>query len=151
MERYVLSSALPIRGVAIGALGELVGAVLFVIGIDRAFGWLVALGIVIFVLCGGLWVAALLVRLRLRTTVVLDADGILIRSAGKSAHATWPQINGVRADRHTIYLDLDSSGGQTGTEALKIDSPRGDQDLQFGALSDSLAARLDHDRGYRSL
>lgn len=152
MERYVLSSALPVRGVAIGAIGDLIGAVLFVIGIDRGIGWLITLAIVLFVLGSALLVAALLVRIRLRTTVVLDSAGIRIRSGGKAAGTSWSHINDVRTDHRTIYLGLDSAThDQSGAPALKIDSPRGERDPQFGALSNSLAAWLDHDRGYRPL
>lgn len=151
MQRYVLSSALPVRGVAIGAVGDLLGAVLFVIGVNRGLAWLITIGIVIFVLCSALLAAALLVRLRLRTTVVLDASAIRIHRAGRSAEATWGQINSVSADRHTIYLGLDPGPNDPEQQTLKIDSPRGEQDPQFVALSGQLAERLDQDRGYRSI
>lgn len=151
MQRYVLSSALPVRGVAIGAIGDLLGAVLFVVGISGGLGWLVTIGIIIFVLCSALLVAALLVRLRLRTTVVLDADAVKIHSAGRSAQAAWGQINSVSADRHTLYLGVDPGPDEAQPQTLKIDSPRGDQDPQFAALSEQLAERLDNDRGYRPI
>jgi hypothetical protein len=141
-----------VRGVAIGAIGDLVGAVLFVIGIDRAVSWLIALGVVLFVFASGLLTAALLVRLRIRTTVLLDTDTITIRSGGRSAQAQWSQITRVQTDGRTIYLRLDPGAtGQIDAEALKIDSPRGDLDPQFRALADDLTRSLDHDRGYQSL
>jgi hypothetical protein len=138
--------------VAIGAIGDLVGAVLFVIGIDQTVGWLIVLGIVLFVLASALLIAALLVRLRLRTSVLLDADTITIRSGGRSAQARWSQVSQVRSDGRTIYLSLDpDAAGQADAETLKIDSPRGGLDPQFRSLADDLGQHLDRGRGYQSL
>ncbi|QDP94964.1 hypothetical protein FOE78_02670 [Microlunatus elymi] len=147
MEKYVLTAAQPIRSAVISAVADLVGAVLFVIGIDRDNAVLIVIGIVLFALGSALVVAASMLRQRIRTEIVLDDDGIGIHSAGRSARARWSEITAVSRDRRSIYLAQEKTDGPT----LKIDSPRGPDDPQFRELARVLSERLDQDRGYHDL
>lgn len=147
MQSYELTPAPPVRAMAIGAVADLIGAVALVIGLDRGWVVLIVLGIVVLALGLGLLVAAVLLRARVRTTVALDSDGVLISSGGQQRRAAWSAITGLSTDGPTIYLDREPADGPP----LKIGSPRGASDPQFTELGAELAARLDHDRGYRPL
>jgi hypothetical protein len=147
MQKYVLTAAPPVRAVAIGAIADLIAAVLLVLGIDRGAVAMIVIGIVVSVLALGLIVAALLLRTKVRTVVRLDDDAVAITSGGKQASATWAEITGVSTDGPTIYLDRKPADGPP----LKIGSPRGAADVSFNRLADELTRRLDRNRGYRRL
>lgn len=147
MTTYVLTAGQPVRASAIGAGLDLVGAVLIVLGVDRSLPALMVIGIILFLLGVALAVAAAVVRHRLRTEVGIGTEEITICSAGRTATARWSDITGVTADAHAIYLARDSGDAP----ALKINSPRGATDPEFGRLSAELAERLDDNRGYRAL
>lgn len=146
METYVLTAGQPVRASAISAVIDLIAAVLIVIGVDRSNAVLIVIGAVLFLIGIALVVLGAVLRRRVRTEVRLDTDGITISAGGRTAAARWREITGVTTDRQSIYLDRDEN-----QPVLKIDSPRGDADPQFGRLSAELAHRLDQDRGYRNL
>jgi hypothetical protein len=146
MNSYVMAPADRVRPFAIVAVVELVGAALLVLGLDRDLIALVVIGALLFAIGTALVIAVILLRRRVRTEVRTDAEGIEIRSGGRTATAHWSEITGVSADQRTIYLDRTDD-----RPALKIDSPRGGEDPTLKALADELARRLDDSRGYRPL
>ena len=145
-DRYVLTQPYRARPYAIGALADLLGAVLLVIGIEQGITVLIVIAVIAFALGASIIAAAMLARQRLRTVVDLTDQGLEISSGGQRAGAQWGDISGVRTDQRTIYLE------RTGADqALRISSPAGAEDPQLSELSAELTSRLDANRGYRRL
>jgi hypothetical protein len=145
-DTYLLTPTDRVRPYAIGAVLDLLGAVALVLGLQWSATILIVIGVLALLIGTGISVAAVVVRQKLRTVVVLDDDGLTIRSGGEQARARWADISGATTDQRAIYLERSGD-----LPSLKISSPRGAQDPRLIALAAELTSRLDQSRGYHPL
>lgn len=145
-QQYALTPQSPARRVPVIALVDLVGFALLGLGLGLGRPVLIIVGAVLIVIGAALIAAGLVMYGRVTTRVVVGEDGIRITSGGRTATATWTEIDDVSTDRQTIYLKR-----QGEQPPLKIDSPRGGGDARLAELSRELVVRLDQSRGYHDL
>ena len=147
VQRFTLRAAPPLRALAIGSAGAMVGAVLIVLWrvLDLPLVVLIV-GVLLLVLAIALVVAALLLTARLRTLVVVGPQHVEVRRRGQSRRLAWSEIERVtlRGPRLTLIAK------QPGGDAIML-NPRTPEDPVFSGLLTALRQRLDHDRGYGRL
>jgi hypothetical protein len=145
-QRFALTPRPPLRALAIGSVAAVVGALLVVLaGILDLPLVLTIIGITLLILAVSLVVAALALTARLRTGLILDAEGIRV-SRGRQAHTLrWSEIDSVnlRGPR----LTFTPKGAEP---AVAVLNPRSPSDPTFLALVAAIRGRLNTDRGYRS-
>lgn len=146
VQQYALTPQSPVRRFPVVALVDLVGFVLFGLGLGLGRSVLIIIGAILIVAGAVLITAGLIMYARVTTRVMIGPDGIRISSGGRTASAAWTEIDDVATDRQTIYLNR-----QGGRPPLKIDSPRGGGDPRLAELSRELVVRLDKSRGYHDL
>jgi hypothetical protein len=98
-------------------------------------------GAVLLILGAGLAAFALIMVLRLSTTVIMDEDGLEVRRFGRRQRIPWSEVTSVKATRHH-FIVVASSGG---TEFV---NPRDDEDRTVVAFMTAIRDRLDANRGY---
>lgn len=140
-ETHVLTPRPPVRAYAIAAAAAVVGAVLIVAGSVTPMAPLRIAGTVLLVLGGALAILALIMVLRLSTTVIMDTDGLEVRRLGRRQRIPWAEVTSVKATRHH-FIVVASSGG---TEFV---NPRDGEDPTVVALMTAIRDRLDANRGY---
>ncbi len=138
---HVISARPPLRALALGAVGTVVGLGLVLVGslagwtLTSVAGWvLVAAGL-------GLFFAAWLAARRARVQVTLDDSGIRLDGPGGTSTIEWADVSRVsRApDRIVLYA---KDGGVT--DLVAPTSSRADLD----AIGADMARHLDANRGY---
>lgn len=137
-ETFVLRQRPPLRALLISSVATVIGAVGTVLAV--ALAWPTAVLVVaIMVLVAGLLlgVVAVVAIRRLMTTVVLDADGYLIRRPGHQARGAWADVSKVTLEGPTLTLR------PAGDSIICL---RGAGDPTFTALASAVRARLDADR-----
>jgi hypothetical protein len=144
-ERFALSAAPPVRTFAIAALVAIVGAGLMVGSRALDLGSVVlVLGLagVAFALALAL-TAVILVR-SLRSTLVLDTDGITLIRGRRTDRLPWSDIDRVSlVGQRLTFLTKQSRGTD-----VSVISPRSNTDPTFLSLVAAIRGRLDADRGY---
>ncbi len=131
------------RAYAIAAAAAIVGAALIVAGSVAALDPVRIVGVAVLVLGVGLAVVALILVLRLSTTVIMDGAGIEVRRIGRRQRIPWAEVTSVKATRHH-FIVVASTGG---TEFV---NPRDDADRSVVAFMTAVRDRLDANRGYGS-
>ena len=95
-ERFALKAAPPVRSLAIAALVAIVGAALMIGSRTLGLGQVVlVLGIGGLGFAVGLALAAVILVNRLRSTLLLDADGITVIRGRHADRLSWSDIDGV--------------------------------------------------------
>jgi hypothetical protein len=146
-ERFALTARPPVRALAIAAVTTLLGAVLMVLAQARDLGLvLLILGSALNVFGLSLGLVAVLLVARLRSTVVLDSDGVTVLKGGRNQRLPWSAIDHVDLDGPRLSM-ISKSDDQPG---LVVINPRTPTDRTFLALVAAVQKRLDADRGYRT-
>jgi hypothetical protein len=90
---------------------------------------------------------ALVLTVRLRTTLVLDPKSITIINGRRRQVVPWSMIDVVRRQGSRLLLITNTEGGSHVT----VLNPRAETDATFSALIVEIQKRLNADRGYRPL
>lgn len=102
-------------------------------------------GLMIFAVL--LAVVALVLTVRLRTTLVLDPKSITIINGRRRQVVPWSMIDVVRRQGSRLLLITKPEDGSD----LTLLNPRAETDATFSALIAEIQKRLNADRGYRKL
>jgi hypothetical protein len=103
------------------------------------------IGLMIFAVI--LAVVALVLTVRLRTTLVLDPKSITIINGRRRQVVPWSMIDVVRRQRSRLLLITKPEGGSD----ITVLNPRAETDATFSALIAEIQKRLNADRGYRQV
>ena len=103
------------------------------------------LGLMIFSVL--LAVVALVLTVRLRTTLVLDSESITIIKGRRRQVVPWSTIDVVRRQGSRLLLITKPERGSDVT----VFNPRAETDATFSALIAEIQKRLNADRGYRQI
>jgi hypothetical protein len=146
-ERFALTAPPPVRTLAIAALLAIIGVALMV-G-SRALGLgpvVLVLGIACLALAVALALAGVILVSRLRSTLVLDADGISLIRGRRTERLTWSDIDSVNLTGHrlTFHTKLASR------TRVSVINPKSATDPTFTSLLRAIRGRLDANRGYRT-
>jgi hypothetical protein len=145
---FLLTPPPPVRSLAISAVAAVIAAAVIVLA--SALQWpraLAATGIVIMVLAFALGIIALVLTVRLRTTLILDSKSITIIKGRHRRVLDWSMIDSVRLQGPRLKLITKPQGGVDAT----VLNPRSATDARFTALVADIGRRLDADRGYQRL
>jgi hypothetical protein len=145
---FVLTPPPPVRSLAISAVAAVIAAAVIVLA--SALQWpraLAATGIVIMVLAFALGIIALVLTVRLRTTLILDSKSITIIKGRHRRVLDWSMIDSVRLQGPRLKLITKPQGGVDAT----VLNPRSATDARFTELVADIGRRLDADRGYQRL
>jgi hypothetical protein len=137
-----------VRSLAISAGAAVMAAVMIVLGsvLDLPQVIMIAgVGLMIFAVI--LAVVALVLTVRLRTTLVLDPKSITIINGRRRQVVPWSMIDVVRQQGARLLLITKPEGGSD----LTVLNPRAETDATSSALIAELQKRLNADRGYRKL
>jgi hypothetical protein len=137
-----------VRSLAISAAAAVMAAVMIVLGsvLDLPQVIMIAgVGLMIFAVI--LAVVALVLTVRLRTTLVLDPKSITIINGRRRQVVPWSMIDVVRRQGARLLLITKPEGGSD----LTVLNPRAETDATFSALIAEIQKRLNADRGYRKL
>jgi hypothetical protein len=137
-----------VRSLAISAAAAVMAAVMIVLGsvLDLPQVIMIAgVGLMIFAVI--LAVVALVLTVRLRTTLVLDPKSITIINGRRRQVVPWSMIDVVRRQGSRLLLITKPEGGSD----LTVLNPRAETDATFSALIAEIQKRLNADRGYRKL
>jgi hypothetical protein len=146
-ERFALTAPPPVRTLAIAALLAIIGVALMAgsraLGLGRV---VLVLGIVCLALAVALALAGVILVSRLRSTLVLDADGITFVRGRRTDRLTWSDIDSVdlAGQRLTFRTKLASR------TRVSVINPRSGTDPTFASLIGAIRGRLDANRGYRT-
>jgi hypothetical protein len=146
-ERFALTATPPVRALAIAAIAAIVGVALMV-G-SRMLG----LGPVVLIIgCAALVgavvvaVAAVVLVAWIRSTLVLDTDGITVTRGRQTSRMPWSTIKTVRlAGPRLTFVNKEPGGSD-----VTVLNPRSSTDPTFLALIAAIRGRLNADRGYRT-
>ena len=146
--QFVLTPPPPVRSLAISAVAAVIAAAVLVLTsalqLPRA---LAIAGIVIMVFAFVLAVVALVLTVRLRTTLILNPSSITIIKGRHRRVLDWSMIDSVRLQVPRLKL---ITKPQCGADATVL-NPRSATDARFTALVADIGRRLDADRGYQRL
>ncbi|HJY46782.1 MAG TPA: hypothetical protein VJ301_19375 [Propionibacteriaceae bacterium] len=146
--RFALTAPPPVRSLAISAAAAVMAAVMIVLGsvLDLPQVIMIAgVGLMIFAVL--LAVVALVLTVRLRTTLVLDPKSITIINGRRRQVVPWSMIDVVRRQGSRLLLITKPEDGSD----LTLLNPRAETDATFSALIAEIQKRLNADRGYRKL
>jgi hypothetical protein len=146
--RYALTSPPPVRSLAISAGAAVIAAAMIVLGsaLDLPQAIVLAgVGLMIFAVI--LAVVALVLTVRLRTTLVLDPKSITIINGRRRQVVPWSMIDVVRRQGSRLLLITKPEGGSD----ITVLNPRAETDATFSALIADIQKRLNADRGYRQV
>jgi hypothetical protein len=146
--RFVLAPPPPIRSLAISAVTAVISAALIVLGGALQLPRVVTIvGVGLMTLAVVLAVVALVLTVRLRTTLILNAQSITITKGRRVRAITWSTIDRVRLQGARLLLITKPEEGPDAT----VLNPRTANDATFSALITEIQKRLDADRGYQRL
>jgi hypothetical protein len=145
-ERFALTVAPPIRTLAIASLVAIIGAALTVASRALSLGPVVfALGVAGLVFAVALALAGVILVSRLRSTVVLDKNGMTLIRGRRTDRLPWSDIDSVNlVGRRLTFLTKQASGG------VSVINPGSPTDPTFTSLVAAIRSRLDANRGYRT-
>jgi hypothetical protein len=146
-ERFVLTAAPPIRTLAIASLVAIIGAALTVA--SRALGLgpvVLALGVAGLAFAVALALAGVILVSQLRSTVILDTNGMTLIRGRRTDRLPWSDIDRVNlAGRRLTFLTKQASG-----DGVSVINPGSPTDPTFTSLVAAIRSRLDANRGYRT-
>jgi hypothetical protein len=105
------------------------------------------IGVGLMTLAVVLAVVALVLTVRLRTTLILNPKSITIIKGRRRRVIPWSMIDRVRMQGARLLLITTPEGGPDAT----VFNPRATTDATFSALTAEIQQRLDTDRGYERL
>jgi hypothetical protein len=146
-ERFALTATPPVRALAIASVVAVVGAALTV-G-SRALGLgpvVLVMGVAGLVLGVALALVTAILVVRLRSTFLLDTDGITVIRGRRTERLPWSDINSVNLAGPRLTLVTEPASGA----GVSVINPRSRTDPTFLALIAAIRGRLDADRGYRT-
>ena len=144
----MLTAPPPVRSLAISAGAAVIAAAMIVLGSALDLTQVIVfagVGLMIFAVL--LAVVALVLTLRLRTTLVLDPKSITIINGRRRRAVSWSMIEVVRRQGSRLLLITKPEGGPDVT----VFNPRTEIDATFVALIAEIQKRLNADRGYRQI
>ena len=146
--RFTFAPPPPVRSLAISSVAAVTAAAMIVArgAFDLPAAVMVA-GIVVMILAVMLAVVALALTVRLRTTLILDAESITVVKGRHRRAVAWSMIDSVTMQRARLLLITKPEGGPN----IAVVNPRATTDATFSALISQIQQRLDADRGYRPI
>jgi hypothetical protein len=146
--RFVLAPPPPLRSLAISAVAAVVAAavMVFATALDLPRAVVIA-GVAIMIFAVVLAVVALVLTVRLRTTLILDYQSITITTGRQRRVMAWSMIDSVKMQGPRLVLITKPEGGPDVT----VINPRESTDAAFSALIAEIGTRMDADRGYKRL
>jgi hypothetical protein len=146
-ERFALTPAPPIRTLAIASFVAIAGAALMVASRALSLGPVVlVVGAVGLAFAIALALAGVILASRLRSTLVLDTEGITLVRGRRRDRLPWSDIQSVRLTGPRLtFLTKTASGAD-----VSVINPGARTDPTFAALVTTIRDRLDVDRGYRT-
>jgi hypothetical protein len=146
--QFVLTPPPPVHSLAISAVAAVIASAVIVLASTLQLPRALAIaGIVIMVFAFVLAVVALVLTVRLRTTLILDPSSITIIKGRHRRVLDWSMIDSVRLQGPRLKL---TTKPQCGADATVL-NPRSVADIRFTALVADIGRRLDADRGYQRL
>jgi hypothetical protein len=137
-----------VHSLAISAVAAVIASAVIVLASTLQLPRALAIaGIVIMVFAFVLAVVALVLTVRLRTTLILDPSSITIIKGRHRRVLDWSMIDSVRLQGPRLKL---ITKPQCGADATVL-NPRSVADIRFTALVADIGRRLDADRGYQRL
>jgi hypothetical protein len=147
--QFMLAPPPPVRSLAISAVAALLAAALIVatsaLNLPPA---LAMAGIALLIFAVILAVVALVLSVRLRTTLILDPQSITVINGRRRRVLKWSMIDSVRMRGPRLILI--SKPEARGTDVTVL-NPRAADDATFSELAAEIGRRLDADRGYQRL
>jgi len=146
--RFVLAPPPPVRSFAISAVAAVIAAAMIVLTSVLQLPQAVAVaGIAIMIFAVVLAAVALVLTVRLRTTLILDRQSITIIKGRRRRVLEWSTIDSVTMRGPRLVLITKPEGGADAT----IVNPGAAAKPTFAALAGEISRRLDADRGYQRL
>jgi hypothetical protein len=108
---------------------------------------LIIAGVILMIFAVALAVVAIVLTVRLRTTLILDPTSITIINGRRRRVVGWSTIDSVRRQGPRLLLITKPGSGAD----LTVVNPRAGDDVMFSALIAEIRKRLDADRGYRQV
>jgi hypothetical protein len=137
-----------VRSLAISAAAAVVAAAMIVLGSALDLPQVIVIaGVGVLIFAVVLAVVALVLTVRLRTTLVLDPKSIAIINGRRQQVVPWSMIDVVRQHGARLLLITKPEGGSD----LTVLNPRAETDATFSALIAEIQKRLNADRGYRQV
>ena len=128
----MLTAPPPVRALAIAAATTVLGAVLMVLAQARGLGLvLLIIGSALLVFGLTLGLIAVLLLVRLRSTVVLDREGVTVLRGGRRQRRGWSAVDHVDLDGPRLSM-ISKSDGQPDVIVI---NPRTPADPTFLALA----------------
>jgi hypothetical protein len=146
--RFVLAARPPLRSLAISSVAALIAAAMIVLGSALDLPQAVAItgiGLMIFAIV--LAALALILTVRLRTTLILDSQSITILRGRHRRTVPWSMIDSVKIQGPRLVLITESADSPD----VVVINPRGSTDATFAELISEIQSRLNADRGYRQI
>jgi hypothetical protein len=146
--RFALTPPPPVRSLAISAVAALLAVVLIVLrsALDLPPAVTIA-AIVVMIFAIVLALVALVLTVRLRTTLILDSRSITIIRRRRRRVVPWSRIDQVKMQGARLLLITEPDDGPDAA----VVNPRGSDDATFAALIAEIQSRLNADRGYRPI
>jgi hypothetical protein len=146
--RFTLAAPPPVRSLAISAGAALIAAAMIVLGSALDLPWVVIIaGATLMIFAVALAVVAVVLTVRLRTTLILDPTSITIINGRRRRVVGWSTIDIVRRQGPRLLLITKPGSGAD----LTVVNPRAGNDVMFSALIAEIQKRLGADRGYRQV
>ena len=146
--RFALAPPPPVRSLAISAIAGLIAVVMIVLrtALDLPAAVTIA-AIVVMIFATALALVALVLTVRLRTTLILDSRSITIIRRRRRVVVPWSRIDQVKMQGARVLL---ITKPEDDPDAAVV-NPRGSNDATFAALVAEIQRRLNADRGYRPI
>ena len=146
--RFVLAPPPPVRSFAISAVAAVTAAAMIALASALRLPQAVAVaGIIIMIFAVVLAAVALVLTVRLRTTLILDTRSITIIKGRHRRAVAWSVIDSVTMQGPRLVL---LTKPDDGPDAMLI-NPQASADATFLALAAEIGRRLDADRGYKRI
>lgn len=146
--RFALVPPPPLRSLAISAVAALIAVTMIVLksALDLPAAVTIA-AIVVMIFAIVLALVALVLTVRLRTTLILDSRSITIIRRRRRRVVPWSVIDRVTMQGARVLLITEPEDDPD----VAVVNPRGSSDATFAALVAEIERRLNADRGYRPI
>ena len=146
-QHFALRVQPPVRAYAVASICSLAGALLIVGWLAQ--GWSTLVGVLAIALLGfgiALNVAALVLRYRYETTILIERDTVTLINGRRRRVLNWTEVADVTLEGPRLIFKPKGDDGQR--QVVLFDPRQTDRGL-FDDLVDALQRRLDASRGYR--
>ncbi len=145
-QRFALRVQPPVRAYAVASICSLAGALLIVIWLAQ--GWSTPVGVLAIGLLGfgiALNVAALVLKYRYQTTIMIERDTVTLINGRRRRVLNWTEVADVTLEGPRLIFKPKGHGKRQ----VVLFDPRQTDRRVFDDLVDVLQRRLDASRGYR--